>query len=69
MNSPILDPNQRYTLVEACQLLRQSRAKTYKDIAEGNLVVIKDGRRAYIPGSELVRRSTLALAAPPQTML
>lgn len=56
---PPVDPNQRYGIDEANAYLRQSRAKTYNDIAAGALKVIKDGKRTYIPGSEIVRRSTL----------
>ena len=57
---PKLDANQRYSVTEANALLRQSRAKTYLDIASGALHVIKDGRRTYVPGSEIIRRSSLA---------
>lgn len=57
---PELVPHQRYTVNEATELLRQSRAKLYNDIATGLLAVIKDGRRTYIPGSEIIRRSRLA---------
>jgi excisionase family DNA binding protein len=56
---PPVDVHQRYTIDEACVYLRQSPAKTYSDIARGELRVIKDGSRTYIPGSEIVRRSTL----------
>jgi hypothetical protein len=56
---PPVDPNQRYEVEEARAYLRQSRSKTYSDIAAGALKVIKDGKRTYIPGSEIVRRSTL----------
>lgn len=55
-----IDSNMRYSLAETCAILRQSPAKTYTDIAAGNLKVIRDGRRTYVPGSELIRRSTLA---------
>jgi hypothetical protein len=49
----------RYPIAQANKLLAQSRAKTYQDIANGNLRVIRDGRRVYVPGSEIIRRSTL----------
>ena len=58
----IVDANQRYTLMEAVPLLRQSFSKTYDDINSGALRVIKDGRRTYVPGSEIIRRSTLSAA-------
>lgn len=58
-----LDPMQRYSINEACSLLRQSRAKTYNDIKNGTLAVIKDGRRTYVPGREIAARSTVQDAA------
>jgi hypothetical protein len=59
-NLPPIDGNRRYTLEIANRYLGQSRAKTYKDINAGTLRVIKDGKRVYVPGSEIIRRSTLA---------
>jgi len=58
---PALDPFQRYTVPEANALLRQSNAKTYQQIKAGELRTIRDGGRTYIPGSEIVRRSTLPI--------
>jgi hypothetical protein len=60
---PPIDPNRRYPIEQANQYLAQSRAKTYNDIAAGSLKVIKDGKRVYIPGSEIIRRSTLSQVA------
>jgi len=57
-----LDPLQRYSIPEANALLRQSNARTYQQIKAGELRVIKDGGRSYVPGSEIVRRSTLPVA-------
>lgn len=54
-----VDSNQRYEIPEGCAYLRCSRAKLYNDIAAGLVKVIKDGKRVYIPGSEIIRRSTL----------
>jgi hypothetical protein len=54
-----IDANQRYAIPEANQVLRQSNAKTYLDIKAGKIRVIRDGGRTYIPGSELIRLSTL----------
>jgi hypothetical protein len=54
---PALDPLQRYSIPEANALLRQSNARTYQQIKVGELKVIKDGGRTYIPGSEIARRS------------
>jgi Helix-turn-helix domain len=56
---PTLDPLQRYSVAEANALLRQSNARTYQQIKAGELRTIRDGGRTYIPGSEIVRRSTL----------
>lgn len=56
---PPLEPHRRYTISAASGLLSQSRAKTYLDIRAGALAVIKDGRRTYVPGTEIIRRSML----------
>lgn len=61
---PALDPAQRYTVEETIRYLRSSRATVYRDIAQGRLRTIKEGARTYIPGSELVRRSTIAPVSP-----
>ena len=55
----IIDANQRYTIPEASAILRQCHVKTYRQISEGTLQPIRDDGRVYIPGSELIRRSTL----------
>jgi Helix-turn-helix domain len=57
---PPLDIRQRYTIDETGAYLRQSRAKTYNDIAAGKLPVIKDGKRTYIPGSAIAERSRVS---------
>jgi hypothetical protein len=36
----LIDPHQRYTIPESSAILRQSVAKTYKDIKAGNLRII-----------------------------
>ncbi len=54
---PPLDPQQRYSILEASAYLRQSRSKTYMDIGAGTIVVIKDGKRTYIPGTVIAERS------------
>jgi hypothetical protein len=56
---PTLDPARRYTVPDASALLSQSVAKTYQQLKDGVLASIKDGKRRYIPGSEIVRRSSL----------
>jgi hypothetical protein len=59
----VIDPNQRYSLAEAHAALAQSHVKTYQDIKRGTLQTIKDGRRCYVLGSELIRRSRLGAAS------
>ena len=54
---PPLDPQQRYSILEASAYLRQSRSKTYMDIRAGTLAIIKDGKRTYIPGTVIAERS------------
>jgi hypothetical protein len=53
----VVDPNQRYGILEASAILRQCKAKTYQDISEGRLRVFKDGRRTYVSGAVLLERS------------
>lgn len=54
---PPLDPMQRYTVEESCRYLRISRTWLYEQINTGLIATIKQGRRRYVPGAELVRRS------------
>jgi hypothetical protein len=56
----LIDPNQRYTLAETHAVLRHSHVKTFQEIKRGTLQTIKDGRRRYVLGSELIRRSRLS---------
>jgi hypothetical protein len=60
---PPVDANQRYKLEEAYAYLRQGRTKTYREIAAGALKVIKEGKSVYVPGSEIIRRSTIGGSA------
>jgi hypothetical protein len=59
---PPLDSQQRYSIPEAIHYLRSSRRTIYADIARGRLKVIREGRRTFVPGSEIVRRSRLPRA-------
>ncbi len=59
---PALDERQRYTIPESAYYLRFSRAKLYQLIKAGEIRVIKDGDRTYIPGTEIIRKSTLPAA-------
>ena len=46
-----LDANQRYDIDEAARYLRISRARLYQKISAGEIRLIKDGRRSFVPGS------------------
>lgn len=56
---PPVDRYQRYEISETSTYLRQSDASTWADIKSGALKVIREGGRTYVPGSEIIRRSTL----------
>jgi excisionase family DNA binding protein len=57
---PPLDAAQRYTIDESCRYLRTSRATLYEEINTGQIATIQEGRRRYVPGTELMRRSAVA---------
>lgn len=61
-NLPPLDPLQRYSVDECMAYLRTARSSVYALINSGELGTITEGRRRYIPGSEIARRSTLPKA-------
>lgn len=61
---PALDPLQRYTVPEAAALLRISRATIFKQIAEGAIGSFCEGKRRFISGAEIIRRS-----APPSKVV
>jgi excisionase family DNA binding protein len=52
-----IDARQRYAIDEAAQYLRISRARLYQKIAAGEIRLLKDGRRSFIPGSAIVAAS------------
>lgn len=52
-----VDLCQRYTIPEACGYLAISHTKLYEAIAAGRLKVIRDGKRVFVPGSEISRLS------------
>ena len=54
-----IDPNQRYAPHEAAVYLRIGRSKLFDKIRAGELRSIKDGKHRLVPGSEIVRLSTL----------
>lgn len=55
-----LDPLQRYSIEEAIAYLRTSRRTLYDMIDAGLIETIKEGKRRYTPGSEIVRLSSKA---------
>lgn len=56
-----LDIQQRYTVPESIEYLRNSRASLYALIKSGKLPTIKEGRRTYVPGTAIA-----ALSKAPQ---
>jgi hypothetical protein len=58
-----LDVSQRYTVEEALAYLRTSRATIYKLINAAEptdkLQIIKEGKRTFVPGSEIARLSSV----------
>jgi excisionase family DNA binding protein len=57
-----LDPLRRYTVEDALRYLGISRFTLYADIRENRIQTIKDRNRRFVPGSEIVRRSSVAVA-------
>lgn len=60
---PSVDVAQRYTIKEATSYLRISHASIYKEINACRIRVIKQGKRTFVPGSEISRLSRLDDAA------
>ena len=52
-----VDLNQRYTIPEACGYLATSHTSLYARILAKELAVIREGKRVFIPGSEIARLS------------
>lgn len=59
MTLPPVDMSQRYTIAEAIAYLRISHATVYKEINAGRIKVLKQGKRTFVPGSEIARLSRL----------
>jgi prophage regulatory protein len=60
---PPVDVAQRYTIKEATLYLRISHASIYKAINAGRIRILKQGKRTFVPGSEIARLSRLDGAA------
>lgn len=52
-----LDPLRRYPIDAACAYLDISRARLYEKIKAGDLAIVKDGKRTFVPGAEIARLS------------
>lgn len=57
MKAPSFDERLRYTLAETCQLLKCSRPTLRRQIKQGLVPVIREGRRIYVPGRSIAKRS------------
>ena len=57
--TPPVDVAQRYTIAEAISYLRTSHSSMYKEINAGRIKVLKQGKRTFVPGSEIARLSRL----------
>lgn len=58
-----LDVAQRYTVDEALAYLQTSRQTLYARIARHEITTIEEGRRRYVPGSEIARLSRIPQSA------
>ncbi len=56
---PPLDILRRYRIKDAAAYLGISRAQLYIDIRASKLKTIKDGKRQFVPGSEIARLSSV----------
>jgi hypothetical protein len=54
-----LDEKQRFTVNEAAQYLRRAASTTWLLIGRGQIRVIREGGRVFVPGSEIARLSRL----------
>jgi hypothetical protein len=58
-----LDPLRRYPVETSLKYLDICRATFYREVAAGNIKTIKQGKRRFVPGSEIARLSSIAIAA------
>lgn len=54
---PALDPLRRYPVEQAMAYLGISRKRFYDNIKAGRIKIVKDGRRTFVPASEVIRCS------------
>ena len=57
---PPFDERLRYRPEIAARFLDQSRAKTFQQIRDGVLPVIREGRRTFVPGHAIAARCRVA---------
>jgi hypothetical protein len=58
--SPV-DRNQRYDVAaEAAPYLRLAPSTVWQKIKDGEIAIMRDRGRVYVPGSEIIRLSTLS---------
>jgi excisionase family DNA binding protein len=50
-------PDQRYTIPETAERLRVSRAFVYKKVSRGELRLMKDGKRSFVSGADIIAAS------------
>jgi excisionase family DNA binding protein len=48
-------PNLRFSVSEAIEILRLSRATFYDRVKQGEIALAKDGRRSFVTAGELSR--------------
>jgi excisionase family DNA binding protein len=54
-----VDVTRRYSVDLACAYLGIGKDRLYAKITAGEIETITDGRRRFVPGSEIVRLSTV----------
>lgn len=59
---PPLDLLQRYSIDEAAAYLRIGRSTLFEQIGKGSIQTLKEGGRTFVPGAEIARLSSPAVA-------
>ena len=60
LSLPALDERRRYSIEVAALYLGITRGFVYELIKRGEIATIKDGRRTFVPGAEVARKSCIA---------
>jgi hypothetical protein len=55
-----LDENRLYPIPLALLYLDKGRRKFYEDVRAGRIRIVKDGRRSFCSGAEIIRRSRVS---------